>query len=342
MIGEILKKLKIKKPEAPTTNKKSKIFIGGNIGQPLIDKLEKIQKKDLVVLELSSFQLEDLAKSPHIAVILNITPDHLNRHYKFSDYIKAKKNIIKFQKKDDWAILNFDDEIVKNFPKDYKGKVFPFSINKKFKKGVQIENGYITVKNGISEQKICSKSRLKLLGGHNLENVLSATAVAYLIGVEPEQIKEVITGFSGLEHRLEFVSEINRVKFYNDSKATTCESTIVALRSFDCGKIILIAGGYDKKADFSKLACEIINSKVKHLILIGETSDKIAQAILQISNLKSQISKCKTLKEAVKLSKKISQSGDIILLSPACASYDMFLNFEERGKKFKQLVKKEK
>ncbi len=350
LIGDILKH------QAPNS-KYQTVFVGGNIGQPLIDKLEKIQKEDIVVLELSSFQLEDLTKSPHIAVILNITPDHLDRHSNFSEYIKAKKNIIKYQKKNGWAVLNFDDSIVKNFQKEIEGNFFPFSKYNEFKEGVQVKNGYITVKNGNSEQKICSIDNLKLIGEHNLENVLAASAVAYLIGIKPKQIKKVVAKFSGLEHRLEFVSEINNVKFYNDSKATTPESTTWALKSFNREKVILIAGGYDKKVDFEKLASEIIDRKVKHLVLIGETAGKIENTILQqIPNSpalpaclavgqagrKFQISKCNNLEEAVKIAKKKTEPGDIVLFSPACASYDMFLNFEKRGRKFKHLIRKEK
>lgn len=317
--------------------KDNNVFTGGNIGQTLIDKLGKIKKSSKVVLELSSFQLQDLEKSPHIAIILNITPDHLDRHKNFKEYLEAKKNIIKHQGKNDFAVLNKDQKLVWDLRKITEAKIFPFSTKEKLKHGAYIDNNWIVVANNGSRKKVLPISDLKLIGQHNLENVLASVTVGYLSNVSLKDMNSILGKFKGVEHRIEFVRNIKGVKFYNDSKATTPESTIAALKSFD-NPIILIAGGYDKEADFSKLG-KVISQKVKNLILIGKTASKIQAKAKSSPENNLKIEKVKTLKEATKIALKNSQAGDIILLSPACASYDMFKNYEERGELFKKFVK---
>ena len=313
---------------------KKKIFLGGNIGQSLVDILPKIKKDDLVVLELSSFQLEDMSRSPHIAVILNITPDHLDRYPSFKFYVDAKKNILRYQNKNDYAVLNQNDKIVQKFDKLTKAKVLFFDKNGKKKNGAYIKNDKVY----FGQTKLFELSGIKLMGEHNLENILVAVCVGMILKIPKKKIEKQIKSFNGVEHRLEFVESLNSIKFYNDSKATTPESTIAAISAFSKNDINLIAGGYDKHANFDNLG-KLIAQKVKNLFLIGKTANQIRKSVLKFNN-KIKIIMCKNLKEAVLRSYKNSESGDIILFSPACASFDMFKNYEERGLKFKNLVKK--
>jgi UDP-N-acetylmuramoylalanine--D-glutamate ligase len=325
---------------------KKRVFTGGNIGESLINKLSQISKNDLVILELSSFQLETLKKSPHIAVVLNITPDHLDRYKNFADYKKAKEKIIKYQKKSDFAILNMDDKSMISLSNKTKASVLYFSISKTLACGAFLQNNEIIIKDRKRAKKICQISDIKLPGFHNLQNILAASLIGHLCGINSERIKKVISQFEGIEHRLEFVREIMGVKYFNDSKATTPESTIAALNAFS-NPIILIAGGYNKKVSFLEMAA-LVTKKTKHLILIGQTAKKIAlacekQDLTFVSS--SGREKCKihfadSLEKAVKQAHKFSRLGDIVLLSPACASYDMFKNFKERGEKFKYSVNK--
>lgn len=313
------------------------VLTGGNIGTVLINQLNKINSISSVVLELSSFQLELLKKSPHIAVILNITPDHMDRYKNFSEYKRAKFNIVKYQNKQDYAILNYDDINVRKLKNKINSQVLFFSTQKILKRGAFLDNDFLVVKDKNKQLRICHRSEIKILGLHNLSNVLAAILVGYLLKIPINKIKKAIISFKGVEHRLEFVTQKNKVNFYNDSKATTPESTMAALSAFN-SPVILIAGGYDKKANFKKLV-KVILKKVKILILIGQTASKI-YSLCRKENKKIPIYLAKTLSEAVKKAYQNSEKGDNILLSPACASYDMFNNFEERGKKFKEIVSK--
>jgi UDP-N-acetylmuramoylalanine--D-glutamate ligase len=315
---------------------KRKVFTGGNIGEPLINKIQKIKKNDLVVLELSSFQLELLEKSPHVALVLNITPDHLDRYKNFNDYKKAKNKIISYQKKDDVAVLNFDDKVILSLKNKTRAKVFSFSIRKQLGSGAFIKNNKIVTKIGSKITSICKISDIKLPGSHNLYNILAASLIGFLFKISPKSIEKIITNFKGIEHRLELVRILKRRKFYNDSKATTPESTIAALFSFN-QPINLIAGGYDKHTDFAKMI-KVINKKVTNLILIGQTTKKIA-TLAKKQRIKTKIYFTKTLRKAIKISYKESNPDNIILLSPGCASFDMFKNYEERGEIFKKIVK---
>jgi len=338
----------------------SNVFTGGNIGQPLINQLDQIKKNDLVLLELSSFQLENLKKSPNISVILNITPDHLDRHPDMDEYQRAKANIIKYQNAGDFAVLNFDDPATYKLSKHVTFNLIGFSRTRELENGVFAKNGEISYKftkspaKGIGKQGvICKVSGINLLGPGNLENVLAVSAVALLCGVAPEKIADCIKKFKGLEHRIEFAGKAKGVTYYNDSKSTTPASTVMALRAFP-QSVILIAGGYDKGVSFSDLAKGIFSSKVKHLVLFGQTASKIQEAVLgvqqeryggldrlrriQTNMYPNTTEVVKDLKSAMVEVKKIVQKGDIVLFSPACASFDQFTDYKERGKKFKEMV----
>jgi len=335
LVGQLLQDLVNKK-------RYSYLLVGGNLGEPVIDKLKKLDKESLVVLELSSFQLEGLTKSPHISLWLNLTQDHLDRHLSFQNYAESKKNIFKYQKSDDFAILNFDDQYLFSLKKEVPGQVLGFSCRKKLKKGAYLEDGFLKVSWQGKIYQVIKASDFHLPGWHNISNALAAILVAFILGVDLKKIRQVLLQFKGLEHRLELVREVRGVRYYNDSKATTPESTIAALQSFN-QPIILIAGGYDKHLDFQNLAQEIVKSSTKRVILLGQTKNLIAQAIDQaLKKVKRSptlmIDKVESLKEAIDLVQSQAQKGDLVLFSPACASFDMFKNFEERGKIFKNLV----
>lgn len=317
-----------------------KYFVGGNIGTPLFTKIKDMKPEDIIILELSSFQLSNMDISPQISIITNIYPDHLNVHKSYEEYIEAKKNILKYQNENGIVILNYDNEIIKQMSKEAKGKVIFFSSKEK------LNNGYIydetdsmikKCKNGIRRHLMDRKS-IKLRGIHNYENIcaaLAATSSIVDINTQIEAIKE----FNGVEHRLEFVKEINNVKWYNDSIGTSPASTIAGLNSFD-ENIILLAGGSDKGLDYKEIG-EVIADKVSILILTGPTSEKIELATKNALYKKKKtisIYHCNSLKESVNLANKKAKSGDIVLLSPASASFDAFKNFAERGEKFKQWV----
>ncbi|RKY70323.1 MAG: UDP-N-acetylmuramoyl-L-alanine--D-glutamate ligase [Candidatus Latescibacterota bacterium] len=355
--------------------------VGGNIGGSVLDRIEKIHADTPVILELSSFQLEDLQEigmNPHVAVVTNLSPNHLDRHGTFEEYVRAKKGIIRYQKPDDVAILNYDDPAVRLWAGECPGKVVFFSLREPLREGVFVQNGRIVVRlnftplapqrpqrtqRKIQKQKrtlnsyessafsacsavrslqedaeeICGTEELILPGRHNVENALAATAAAWIGGVGKTEIAGVLRSFEGVAHRLEFVREIQGVRYYNDSIATTPESVIAALDSFE-GGIVLIAGGSDKGISFDHLADEIVR-KAKAVVLIGTTASKIS-ALVEVRRAHPPVMRCNSLEEAVRHAKTLAQSGDVVLLSPACASYDMFRNFEDRGNRFKALVER--
>ena len=317
-----------------------KCYLGGNIGIPLFTKIKDMKPEDYVVLELSSFQLMTMDISPNISVVTNITPNHLDIHKSYEEYIQSKANVFKYQNENNLLVLNYDNEITKEFAKTAKSKVIFFSSKEKINNGIILDNGIIKeCDNGLRRHIVNSKN-IKLRGVHNSENICAAIAATNKIASIENQIKAV-SNFSGVNHRLEFVKEINGAKWYNDSIASSPTRTIAGLNSFD-EDIVLIAGGYDKNLDYKPLARPIIN-KVSKLILLGQTSDKIYQAVTEISkneNKEIEIFKTNTLEEAINKAKEVSKKGEDVLFSPASASFDMFKNFEERGNKFKQLVNK--
>ena len=315
-----------------------KCYLGGNIGTPLFTRIKEFSPQDYVVLELSSFQLMTMEKSPDIAVITNVTPNHLDIHKSYDEYIQAKANIFKYQSENDILVLNNDNQITKDFAKVANGKVRFFSSKEKLDNGFIYNDGVIKECDNGLRRHILNTKDVKLRGIHNYENICAAIAATKDIVSYDVQVR-AITNFAGVEHRLEFVKEINGAKWYNDSIGSSPTRTISGLKSFD-EDIVLIAGGYDKHLDYTPIAKPIID-KVTNLILLGQTADKIYNAVksqLEFSDKKLDIYKVETLEDAVNKAKEVSKSGDVVLFSPASASFDMFKNFDERGKKFKQLV----
>ena len=306
-------------------------FLGGNIGTPLFTKLPEMKKEDIIVLELSSFQLMDMDISPDISIITNIAENHLDIHSSFEEYIDAKKNIFKYQDNKGILVTNADNEITNKFKGN--GETRYFSRSKQT--NCFYTDGTYIYYNG---KKILNKNDIKLRGIHNLENIATAlTAVIDLIDLDKSI--EVIKNFNGVEHRLEFVREINNVKWYNDSVSSSPTRTIAGLYSYD-ENIVLIAGGYDKHLDYTNIAKPILD-KVTKLILMGDTKEKIYNAVTtSVMNPNIEIYKCNTLQEVVDKAKEVAIPGEIVLFSPASASFDMFKNFADRGNQFKDLVNK--
>ena len=315
-----------------------KTFLGGNIGTPLFTKLPEIKPEDVLVLELSSFQLMGMEISPDIAVITNITPNHLNIHKDYNEYIEAKKNIFKYQNENSITVLNYDNEITRNCAKEVLGKVIFFSGKEKLDNGYIVDNGIIKLCEDKVRKHILDTKEVILRGEHNYENIATAIAATNTL-VDIEDAIEAVKEFKPVEHRLELIREIDGVKWYNDSVSSSPTRTIAGLHSFD-EDIVLIAGGYDKNLDYTPIAKPIVE-KVKTLILLGQTSGKIFDAVkkeLEIENKNLDIYMCNTLEETVNLAKKYAKNGQIVLFSPASASFDMFKNFADRGEKFKKLV----
>ena len=301
--------------------------LGGNIGRPLIGDIEKIKEDDFAILELSSFQLFNMKKSADVAVITNLSENHLDWHKDFSEYIDAKKNIFMHQKEDGRYILNLDNCHTRAMIGEGKGKVTAFSLTEKA--DVYLSDGEIYV----DGKAVLSASDIKILGLHNVANYMTAIA-AVSEYVSPEDIKNVATTFGGVAHRNEFVKEVCGVSFYNDSIASSPTRTMATLSSFD-EKVILIAGGYDKNLNYEPLGPAVLE-KVKHLVLVGATSEKIDEAVKKIGFIETE--RTDDFKKAVLLAKNAAKKGDKVVLSPASASFDMFRDFEERGNKFKELV----
>lgn len=316
-------------------------WVGGNIGKSLLLHLEKIQPSDIVVLELSSFQLEELRNaqtSPRISVVTNISPNHLDRYPGMIEYIQAKKGIVAYQKPSDYTILNYDDPELRRWEKECKGNVLWYSTKNRLSDGAYIDGNSIVLSVRGKTATIPCVSGIKIPGVHNLQNILAASCAASLAGAQEQHIENTITTFPGLEHRLEFVRQINGVQYYNDSKATTPESAMAAVTAFQ-SPVILIAGGYDKGSDFEEFA-GVCAKYTRTVILIGKTAKKIQELIIRKGgrNETPSIFTSSTFREAFQQAITIANSGDVVLLSPACASYDMFLNYEERGRQFKDMV----
>ena len=313
-------------------------FLGGNIGTPLFTKLPEMMPEDIVVLELSSFQLMGMAISPTISVITNITPNHLNIHKDYEEYIEAKKNIFKYQKDEDIVVLNYDNEITKNCAKEAIGKVVFFSHKEKLENGFIVDGKMIKECEDGVRKHLLDGSEVILRGSHNLENIATAMAATKTL-VPIEKAVEAIKEFEPVEHRIEFVKEIDQVKWYNDSMASSPTRTLSGLNAFE-EDIVLIAGGYDKNLDYHPLAKPIVD-KVKALLLIGQTSGKIFDVVKEEAEKQGKnidIYMCESLTQTVTLAKKLATKGNVVLLSPASASFDMFKDFADRGNQFKNLV----
>lgn len=316
-----------------------KVHVGGNIGRPLLPELDNIKPEDFVVVELSSFQLISMRKSPDVAVITNVAPNHLDVHKDMDEYIGAKKNIMLHQNAFSRTILNLNDSITNGFSRDVRGQLLYFSMSQRIKNGAWIDaDGNIFMSYRGINAPIMNKSDIAILGDHNVENYLAAiSAVWGYVGAD--EIRKVAKEFAGVEHRIEFVRELNGVRYYNDSIASSPTRTIAGLKSFD-KNIILLAGGYDKHIPFEPMVPYIID-KVKLLILSGPTAEKIENAVKSDSRYMGYnptIIHVKNLEEAVSKAHENAVDGDIVTLSPACASFDAFPNFAVRGDKFKELV----
>ena len=315
-------------------------YLGGNIGIPLFTKLGEMKPEDIIVLELSSFQLMGMTISPNISAITNITPNHLNVHKDYQEYIDSKKNIYKYQDESGILVLNADNEITSNCQKEANGKVILFSSEKKLKDGYIVDEGIIKeCKDGLRRHLIDTKE-IKLKGVHNYQNICTVLALTNTL-VDTEKALETIKKFSGVHHRLELVRTIDGVEWYNDSASTTPTRGISALNSFD-KEIILIAGGADKNLDYTPIAKPIVE-KVKSLILIGQTATKIYDAVkkeLEVQDKQLDIHMCETFKQSLDLARRIAKPGQVVLFSPASTSFDMFKDMYDRGDKFKEEVNK--
>lgn len=317
------------------------VHLGGNIGIPLFTKLNKIKPEDIIVLELSSFQLMGMEVSPEISAITNITPNHLNIHKDYQEYIDAKKNIFKKQNEDGILVLNADNELTNACKDEANGKVIMFSSKQKLKNGFIVDDGIIKeCEDGIRRHIIDTKD-LKLKGAHNFQNVCTALALTKGL-VDTDNAVETIKEFSGVHHRLEFVRTIGGVEWYNDSASTSPTRVIAGINAFNDKEIILITGGADKNLDYTPMGKPIVE-KVKCLILIGQTATKIYDAVkkeLEIQNKKLDIHMCETFKQSLDLAKRVAKPGQVVLFSPASTSFDMFKDMYDRGDKFKEEVMK--
>jgi len=305
----------------------------GNIGIPLISYVAHSSPEDLYSTELSSFQLEGILQfRPAIASILNLTPDHLDRYRGFEDYIAAKKRVFMNQQESDFAVLNADDPRTAAMAGEVRSAPLLFSRVTQPERGAFLREGMVCHRDESGEKALFPAAEVRLKGEHNLENVLAACSIALLAGAAPESMREVIQNFNGVEHRLEWVAEINGVLYFNDSKATNVDATIKSISAFP-GNIHLIAGGRDKGGDFTVLA-RLVSERVKHLALIGEAAGKIREALGALVETTPHAS----LEDAVTACSHHAQPGDVVLLAPACASFDMFDSYEHRGRVFKQTV----
>lgn len=315
-----------------------RVWVGGNIGHPLLSEAEQIQPEDIAVLELSSFQLLDMTHSPHIAVITNLAPNHLDVHRDMAEYIAAKENIFRYQRSDDIAVFNLDSDITRALSRKAGGHVRMFSRRTEVEEGAFVRDGTIWLRSGGTERRIVNTGDILIPGQHNVENYCAAISAAADL-VSDEAVRKVAASFTGVEHRIELVRERRGVRWYNDSIASSPTRTIAGLRSFD-RQVILIAGGYDKHIPFTPLAPEIVEH-VKLLILCGATAQSIRDAVTGYERYhgKPTIIECQSLQEAVEIAAANAVRGDIVTLSPACAAFDQFTNFMERGKAFKAMVK---
>jgi len=316
-------------------NAGEKTYVVGNIGVAAISKALETEAKDFMIMEVSSFQLESTKGfHPRAAAILNLTPDHLNRHKTMENYLDTKFKIFQNQTSEDYAIINFDDNSCREASKGLKAKKVYFSRRKELDEGVYISEGNIVIRLNGEAYVVMPAKEVRIPGNHNIENALAATALAFTMGISTSVIADTLRSFNGVEHRIEYVDSINNVKFINDSKATNPDAAIKALEAVQA-PIILLAGGMDKGNDFSEFI-EAFNGKVKEMIVYGETAEKLYKTATEMNF--NAVKRVRDLDEAVKEAFNASMAGDTVLLSPACASWDMYKNFEERGKHFKNIV----
>ncbi len=324
LLGEIMK------------NYKEKVFVVGNIGNPYTVIADQTDEDTVIVAEMSSFQLESIDTfRPKVSAILNFTPDHLNRHHTMEAYVAAKKNIAINQTEEDFCVLNYEDSLTREFGQQIKTKVFYFSSKRTLEEGIYLKDQQIIYQEAHKQSvELCDVNELQILGTHNYENVMAASAMALLYGVPVQIVRDTIKAFKGVEHRIEYVAEKQGVVYYNDSKGTNPDAAIRGIQAMN-RPTVLIGGGYDKNSEYTEWI-QSFDGKVKKLILIGATREKIA----------ADAKKCgftdyvfaETFEEAVEKAVEFAEKGDAVLLSPACASWGMFPNYEVRGDRFKELV----
>jgi UDP-N-acetylmuramoylalanine--D-glutamate ligase len=308
-------------------------LVGGNIGTPAISLAERAKAETAIVLEVSSFQLETIETfRPKIAVVLNVTPDHLDRHRTLEAYVDAKARIFENQGGEDFAVLNADDTTCVTMAVRTRARVFWFSRQKEVTQGAWVRHGNILFRDGTQQREIMQVSEIPLKGAHNLENVLAAVCAGALMGCAPEKIRQAVREFKAVEHRLEYVATIRGVDYYNDSKATNVDATIKALESFPAN-IHLIVGGKDKGSDYTVLN-DLLRQRVKRVYTIGAAAGKIESQIKGV-----EVVHAETLENAVRKANAVALPGDVVLLAPACASFDQFKNYEQRGQVFKEIVR---
>lgn len=323
LLGEIMK------------NYQEDVFVVGNIGTPYTTAVEKMTDNTITVAEMSSFQLESIVDfRPRVSAILNFTPDHLNRHHTMEAYIEAKENIAKNQTEKDTCVLNYEDDVTKVFGENVKSKVLYFSSQRILEEGIYLENGQIVLAMNGEKTPVCHVDELNILGTHNHENAMAAAGMAAAYGVPVDVIRRTLKEFQGVEHRIEYVAEKNGVVYYNDSKGTNPDAAIKGIQAMN-RPTVLIGGGYDKDSAYDEWI-DSFDGKVKKLVLLGATRDKIAETAR--AHGFEDIEMADTFEEAFAKCVENAKPGDAVLLSPACASWGMFKNYEERGDKFKELV----
>lgn len=313
------------------------VFVVGNIGTPYTQAAPQTREETVTVAEISSFQLETISSfHPQVSAILNITPDHLNRHHTMEEYIRVKESITKNQGGEDTCVLNYEDEVLREFGKNLHTKVLFFSSLRTLEEGIYLKNGQIVCRMDGREELVADTRDLKLPGRHNHENVMAAVAMTRSMGVPMEEIRQVILSFQAVEHRIEYVTEKQGVVYYNDSKGTNPDAAIKGIQAMD-RPTLLIGGGYDKESSYEEWI-RAFEGKVRYLVLIGATKEKIARTARSCGF--DSILFADTLEEAVHICAQKAESGDAVLLSPACASWDMFPSYEVRGQLFKEYVSK--
>lgn len=309
--------------------------VSGNIGVGILWDVINSDKEDIFVIETSSFQLESTRYfKPKISAILNITPDHIDWHGSYENYILAKKKIFKNQTKNEYTVLNYDDLLLRSMENEVNSNLIWFSVNNRLSKGVYIEDDYVVINDGYKIDKVIKTDEIKILGKHNLENILTSVSIGWIMGLNIDSMRETIKNFSGVEHRIEYVDTINGVKFYNDSKGTNPDASIKAIEAVK-PPIILIAGGRDKGTPFDDFI-KAFDGRVKAMVLLGEAKEKIKATALKYGF--EEIYIVESMKEAVNKSFELAKENDSVLLSPACTSWDMYKSYEARGKDFKKAV----
>ena len=343
LVGEMAKldrRPKTEDHQSSIVNRQSSIaYVGGNIGDPLINYVDDMQKDDLAILELSSFQLEQMTISPNISAILNITPNHLDRHGTMEAYTNAKMRILDFQSTSDIAILGKDDAGAWDLRNKVKGKLFTFSLFELQRElnGAYLKDNMLHIKDEDKNIRLMPREKIQLRGDHNISNVLAAFTIGYAAGFEIDPMIQAAQEFRGVAHRLEFVRELNGVHWYNDSIATAPERSMAAIHSFT-EPIVLMLGGRDKNLPWDDLA-KLIHQRVKHVVAFGEAREMIHEVVSSVHERKeAHVHLAKDIKDAIMLANKVASAGDVVLLSPGCTSFDEFKDFAERGERFRTWV----